>query len=168
VAAELSAHIEPCARWIIDKGVDQLPAEVRDRYREEWLAHLDETPGTLRKLWHAVGCRWGAIKVCGVLRQQTKRPACQMDHQTIAFCRTLISMMGEAGFDGVIRVALDAAAVVEGRQPDHDSVVVRVVEDFRWQTRESWVRRRLRYWRLLSGWTLSAVFSSRRGSQVRS
>jgi hypothetical protein len=31
VAGELSAHVEPFARWVINKGVDHLPVEVRDR-----------------------------------------------------------------------------------------------------------------------------------------
>jgi hypothetical protein len=159
VAGELSAHVKPFARWVINKGVDRLPVEVRDRFREEWLAHLDETPGMLRKLCHAIGCRWGAIKVGDVLRQERNRPAMQLDERTREFSCMLIAMIGEAGFDGVIRAAADAVADVEGRRPDHESVIARVVEEFRWHTRESWVRRRFRYWRLLSGWTLSAVFS---------
>jgi hypothetical protein len=157
VAGELSAHVEPFARWVINKGVDHLPVEVRDRFREEWLAHLDETPGTLRKLWHVMGCRWGAIKVGDVLRQQKKRPVWPLDERTREFFRTLIALMGEASLDQMIRIVADAVTDVEGRRPDHESVVVSVVEDFRWQTRESWVRRRFRYWRLLSGWTLKAM-----------
>jgi hypothetical protein len=70
VAGELSAHVEPMARWIIGKAVQRFPADDRNRFREEWLAHLDETPGTLRKLWHANGCYLGAAKVAGVLAQQ--------------------------------------------------------------------------------------------------
>jgi hypothetical protein len=68
-------HAEPLARWIIEKAVKRLPAGDCDRFREEWLAHLDETPGTLRKLWHAFGCHLGAAKLAGVLAQQTKRVA---------------------------------------------------------------------------------------------
>jgi hypothetical protein len=75
LAGELGAHAEPLARWIIEKAVKRLPAGDCDRFREEWLAHLDETPGTLRKLWHAFGCHLGAAKVAGVLAQQTKRVA---------------------------------------------------------------------------------------------
>jgi hypothetical protein len=71
VTGELSAHAEPMARWIIGRAVERLPTDDRDRFREEWLAHLDETPGTLRKLWHAVGCHLGAGKVADAL---AKRP----------------------------------------------------------------------------------------------
>jgi hypothetical protein len=69
LTGELSAHVEPMA-WIIGRAVERLPTDDRDRFREEWLAHLNETPGTLRKLWHAVGCRLGAGKVAGVLARQ--------------------------------------------------------------------------------------------------
>jgi two-component sensor histidine kinase len=67
VAAELIAHAEPIARWIFGKAVVHLPPDSRDRFREEWLAHLDETPGTLRKLWHSIGCCLGAAKVGAAL-----------------------------------------------------------------------------------------------------
>jgi hypothetical protein len=70
--SELSAHAEPMARWIIGKAAQRLPADDRDRFCEEWLAHLDETPGTLRKFWHAVGCHLGAIKIAAVLAQQPR------------------------------------------------------------------------------------------------
>jgi hypothetical protein len=73
VTRELSAHVEPMAKWIIGKAARRLPADDRDRFREEWLAHLDETPGTLRKLWHAVGCHLGAAKVAGVLAKEAAR-----------------------------------------------------------------------------------------------
>jgi len=73
MTGELSAHVEAVARWITSKAADYLPPDDRERFREEWLAHLNETPGTLRKLWHALGCHLGAGKVAGVLAQQTKR-----------------------------------------------------------------------------------------------
>jgi len=70
VAGELSAHVEPLARWIIGKSVKRLPAHERDRFYEEWLAHLHETPGALRKLWHAVGCQIASAKLEHPLRSQ--------------------------------------------------------------------------------------------------
>jgi len=63
VTGELSAHAEPMARWIISKAVARLPADDRERFREEWLAHLEEVPGAVGKLWHATGCYLGAAKV---------------------------------------------------------------------------------------------------------
>jgi hypothetical protein len=70
VTGELSAHAEPLARWIISRAVVRLPADHRDRAREEWLSHRDETPGTLRKLLHAVGCYLAAAKVADMLAQK--------------------------------------------------------------------------------------------------
>jgi hypothetical protein len=122
---------------------------------------LDETPGTLRKLWHAMGCRWGAIKVGDVLRQQKW----QLDERTREFSRWLMALIGEAGLEGALRAGMDAAADVEGRRPDHESIVARVVEDYIRHARESSIRRRFRRWRIFAGWTLKAVFNSHRGSQ---
>jgi hypothetical protein len=73
VTGELSAHVEPMARWIIGKAVERLPAEDRDRFREEWVAHLGEIPGTVRKLGHALGCYIGATAITQVLVRQRKR-----------------------------------------------------------------------------------------------
>jgi hypothetical protein len=73
VTAELSAYAEPMARWMIDKAVERVPADYRDRFREEWLADLNDTPGMLRKLWHAAGCRIGAGKLATVLLAEKQR-----------------------------------------------------------------------------------------------
>jgi hypothetical protein len=54
------------ARWIIDKAIERLPADDRQRFREEWLAHLDETPGALRKICHAIGCYLCAAKLAKI------------------------------------------------------------------------------------------------------
>jgi hypothetical protein len=152
VTGELSAHVEPFARWVINKGAERLPVEVRDRFREEWLAHMDETPGALRKLWHAMGCRLGAIKVGDVLRQP-RRPT-QMDESTRESLRTLRSIVGDAGFDRVVKHAIDAVidAVADlegGRRSYHEtiSMVAEQMERVRWQTHEPWGRRLYRQWR---------------------
>src|SRR6266404_1480847 len=85
VAAEIWSHkdnvarwlnpegrwLGPVDRWLISKAVERLPADARGRFCEEWLAHLDETPGTLRKLLHAVGCYLAAAQLAGLLAGQT-------------------------------------------------------------------------------------------------
>jgi hypothetical protein len=144
IAGEIGAHIEPFARWNIIKAAERLPVESRDRFREEWLAHLDETPGTLRKLWHAAGCRWGAIKVGEVLQQQRIR----LVTEDIELFRGLRVLMGKAKFGQVIKVTLDAVADVKGRPPDHDYVVARVIEGIREEINEPWARRLYRRWRI--------------------
>jgi hypothetical protein len=76
VAAELWAHAEPIARWFITRAVRRLPEAERARREEEWLAHLEETPGALRKFLHGVGCWSGAPAVgralAGRVRQHAK------------------------------------------------------------------------------------------------
>jgi hypothetical protein len=69
VTAELIAHTEPMARWIIGKAVERLPADVRERFREEWTAHLNETPGSFRKLLHAIGCLLAASALANIPAQ---------------------------------------------------------------------------------------------------
>jgi hypothetical protein len=73
VTGELRAHVEPIARWIISKAVERLPADERDRFREEWASHLDEMPGMVRKLGHALGCYIGVTEIAGVLERERKR-----------------------------------------------------------------------------------------------
>jgi hypothetical protein len=63
VAAEIWSHADPLSRWLIRRAVLSLPEAQRARREEEWLAHLEETPGAVRKLLHAVGCWSGAPAV---------------------------------------------------------------------------------------------------------
>ena len=72
VTEELTARVEPVARWLIGKAVERLPADDRERFREEWFAHLEEVPSGFRKLWHAFGCYLCAAKVASVLVRQPK------------------------------------------------------------------------------------------------
>ncbi len=66
VTSELSAYVEPMARWIIEKAVGRLPACQRERFREEWIAHLNETPGLFRKSLHAIGCQLAASALANI------------------------------------------------------------------------------------------------------
>src|SRR5690348_750335 len=56
VSSELYGLGAAIARKLIEKAAARLPEQERDRYREEWLAHYRECPGTFAKLWHAMGC----------------------------------------------------------------------------------------------------------------
>jgi hypothetical protein len=73
IAGELGAHAEPVARWVIEKAAERLPRPKRNRFLEEWLAHLNDTPGTLRKLSHAAGCYIGATTLAPVLRAEIEK-----------------------------------------------------------------------------------------------
>jgi hypothetical protein len=70
ITGELGARMEPLARWAIHKAVERLPADDRERFREEWLAHLHQLAGGPAKLLHAFGCYLGAGKLGDVLAKQ--------------------------------------------------------------------------------------------------
>jgi hypothetical protein len=56
IAAEIVALAPILARWIIAIAVRSMEAAQQERYREEWLADLEERPGNFAKIWHALGC----------------------------------------------------------------------------------------------------------------
>jgi len=55
----------------LSRATRRLPAANRDRYAEEWAAHLAEAEGVLAKLGHAVGCLWCAHQI----QRQTNKAA---------------------------------------------------------------------------------------------
>lgn len=41
-------RLEPrFTEWLVEAAVHRLPEAPRDRYREEWLAHLEQKPGQI-------------------------------------------------------------------------------------------------------------------------
>jgi hypothetical protein len=70
LTAVLSSLVADLVKWLIRWAVLQLPERARERYREEWQAHLNELPGFIRKLSHALGC-WKAVAV--ELRNKPRR-----------------------------------------------------------------------------------------------
>jgi hypothetical protein len=62
-----------CARALIERATAQLPATIKDRYREEWLSHYDECPGTFAKLRHAVGCAVASVTVTKTMEKSRSR-----------------------------------------------------------------------------------------------
>jgi hypothetical protein len=55
VADELKAWTPWLVRWFVERSVLRLPAELRDRYKEEWSSHVQEIPGEVGKLLVAAG-----------------------------------------------------------------------------------------------------------------
>jgi len=49
--------------WLIVAAVKMLPKEERSRFREEWLAHLDELDGFFMRLGHGLRCAEGAARL---------------------------------------------------------------------------------------------------------
>jgi hypothetical protein len=37
--------------------------DLQERYEEEWLAHAQDLPSPMARLWHSVGCAWAALQV---------------------------------------------------------------------------------------------------------
>lgn len=52
---ELKAWWPRIVGAMVVAAVRQLPRRERGRFREEWLAHIGETPGAALKLWHCAG-----------------------------------------------------------------------------------------------------------------
>ena len=60
LAFEAKAWFPSLLREMIDLATLRLPRLKRDRFREEWTAHLRETPGAIVKLWQACGFVWAS------------------------------------------------------------------------------------------------------------
>jgi hypothetical protein len=55
-ADEIGERVPSVARRLIRRAAGKLPKQQRLNYEEEWLAHLNECPGMIAKLLHAIGC----------------------------------------------------------------------------------------------------------------
>jgi hypothetical protein len=78
VAAHFVAHdayssAPRYARRLIERAVRALPESERDRYREEWLADLNERPSVLSKFHHAIECCICTRKLAGICTQKTTK-----------------------------------------------------------------------------------------------
>ena len=63
LASELYDRASPFAKWLVERAANRLPEQDGIRYREEWLAHLEDCSGHLGKVWHALGCFFGAPSI---------------------------------------------------------------------------------------------------------
>jgi hypothetical protein len=75
-AAEVWASAHSFAQSLTRLAVRCLPSEDRERYREEWLADLNDMPGMLAKFCWVGGCFWTAMAASGrawLLRRQVVR-----------------------------------------------------------------------------------------------
>jgi len=52
------AWLPGVAKWLVEQAVSQLIPGERDRYREEWNAHLQEFPNSVVKVAHALSFAW--------------------------------------------------------------------------------------------------------------
>lgn len=75
IASEIYDRSPRLANWLIGRAIERLPEHQRPRYREEWSAHLDECPGKLGKIWHAIGCSFSASAVAKELCVEAPKAA---------------------------------------------------------------------------------------------
>lgn len=77
ISSEAYEHAPRLARLLLRLAVKRMPESLRDRYREEWFAHLEDCPGHLSKIMHAVNCLLCArvLGTVGVPASETKVPA---------------------------------------------------------------------------------------------
>lgn len=60
LAFEINAWYPKLLSQLVNIAIRRLPPGQRERYREEWSAHLSETPGAIVKLWQALGFVWAS------------------------------------------------------------------------------------------------------------
>jgi hypothetical protein len=67
VSRQLADEFKAWTPWIIGRlvksAVRKLPEDCRDRFEEEWLSHIHETPGEVGKLTAAVGFLFAAWRM---------------------------------------------------------------------------------------------------------
>jgi lipopolysaccharide/colanic/teichoic acid biosynthesis glycosyltransferase len=70
IAAELVSLFPALGDWIVRLSARRLPPSVRDRYTEEWKAHLAALPGGLSKLVCALGTIWAVHRALDILADE--------------------------------------------------------------------------------------------------
>jgi hypothetical protein len=97
IASELYDCAPSIARWLLKKAVARLPEQQRQRYHEEWHAHLEECPGKLGKLWHAFGCAYSSSKLAVPSLRPLGRILVPLSVSVFAFA--VISVHVQVGFN---------------------------------------------------------------------
>ena len=73
IAEEFKQRSPLVAAWMVRKAVCRLPSEERERYSEEWHAHLVDTPGNLSKLLAGIGFFTAAAKIADTSEHSNRR-----------------------------------------------------------------------------------------------
>src|SRR5580692_10085519 len=63
IAHDFCERAPTLARWLLSIAIKWLTPNLRERYSEEWAAHLADCEGILGKLTHAFGCLWCARRL---------------------------------------------------------------------------------------------------------
>jgi hypothetical protein len=70
ILTELHVCLPALAKWIVRRHVAQLPAELRERMEEEWLAEVDASPSHVQKVIFALGLLTGTTDLVRANREQ--------------------------------------------------------------------------------------------------
>jgi hypothetical protein len=73
LASELLSHYRALSRKLIDAAAMRLSDDVRERYREEWLAHLNDEVGMTASLLFASGLYFDAGAIEKARRDHQRR-----------------------------------------------------------------------------------------------
>jgi hypothetical protein len=63
LADDLKAWSPCLTEGLINLAVRRLPSDLKERYAEEWRAHIADTPGEIGKLFCAAGFLWAGLRV---------------------------------------------------------------------------------------------------------
>jgi hypothetical protein len=94
LADECKAWMPCFTKWLIRHASALLPEDQRERYKEEWQSHIDETPGDIGKILAAMGFVWAAKRV--PLETTNKCPriinaTCRIEVRAVARSTAVIS-----------------------------------------------------------------------------
>jgi len=93
LASDLYDRCPRLARWLMERAVARLPADMRDRYREEWEAHLLDCPTKLDQVRHALGVWWGAGRITQMRPREKMRV--RISYLIAGSTLTLVGQTGE-------------------------------------------------------------------------
>jgi hypothetical protein len=87
---EVAAYLPTIARWQINRGVKQLPEEMRADFGGKWFAVEAKLPGDLSKLIWGIGCNW--LLAPQALKPATPEAAAKLLHFVffVAYLRTVL------------------------------------------------------------------------------
>jgi hypothetical protein len=101
LALDIHGHAPAFAARLVALAVRLLPPEQRARYQEEWFAHLDEAPGALAKLAHALGCLRAAHGVAKATRPAWLALTSDLKwYLRRRFAKTLVTKVARGDFAG--------------------------------------------------------------------
>ncbi len=81
LGTEIEAWVPALAQRLLAKAVQRLPESARERYAEEWAAHLNESPGNLIKILHAIGCLRSAKAIIAASNLAEDRATVERAHK---------------------------------------------------------------------------------------